>query len=151
MKTVNAVIRLRRDSEVDFEKVKDTFVPANGEMILVDTTNDGLRVKIGDGVSTFAELDYTNLGAADIKASDSIDIASDGTISIADEYTNNVLSSASSAADRAGQSAITAGNFAAQAIQAQQAIDKKIWYGTMAQYNALETVSNSTIYIILHE
>ena len=116
MKTVNAVIRLRRDSEVDFEKVKDTFIPANGEMVLVDTTNDGLRVKIGDGVSTFAELDYTNLGTADIKASDSIDVASDGTISVAEGYTNSVLSSASSAADRAGQSAITAGNFAAQAI-----------------------------------
>ena len=55
------------------------------------------------------------------------------------------------AAERASQSAIVAGNYAAQAIQAQQAIENKIWYGTIEEYNALETVSNSTIYIILHE
>lgn len=55
------------------------------------------------------------------------------------------------AAARASQAATTAGNFAAQAIQAQQAIDQKIWYGTMEEYNALETIYNSTIYIILHE
>lgn len=55
------------------------------------------------------------------------------------------------AAARANQSAIVAGNYAAQAIQAQQAIDNKIWYGTMEEYNALETINNSTIYIILHE
>ena len=58
---------------------------------------------------------------------------------------------AEAAAERASQSAITAGNYAAQAIQAQQAIENKIWYGTIEEYNALETVSNSTIYIILHE
>lgn len=55
------------------------------------------------------------------------------------------------AAARASQAAITAGNFAAQAIQAQQAIEQKIWYGTMEEYNNLETVYSSTIYIILHE
>lgn len=58
---------------------------------------------------------------------------------------------AEEAAARASQSAIVAGNYAAQAIQAQQAIEHKIWYGTMEEYNNLETVSNSTIYIILHE
>ena len=58
---------------------------------------------------------------------------------------------AEEAAARASQSAVIAGNYAAQAIQAQQAIEHKIWYGTMEEYNALETVSNSTIYIILHE
>lgn len=60
-------------------------------------------------------------------------------------------SGAEEAAARASQSAVIAGNYAAQAIQAQQAIEHKIWYGTMEEYNALETVSNSTIYIILHE
>ena len=49
------------------------------------------------------------------------------------------------------QSKFLAGNYAAQAIQAKQAIDQKIWYGTMEEYNALETVNSSTIYIILHE
>lgn len=58
---------------------------------------------------------------------------------------------AEAAAARASQSAVIAGNYAAQAIQAQQAIEQKIWYGTMEEYNNLETVSSSTIYIILHE
>ena len=55
------------------------------------------------------------------------------------------------AAARASQSAVLAGNYAAQAIQAQRAVEQKIWYGTIEEYNALETVNNSTIYIILHE
>lgn len=63
----------------------------------------------------------------------------------------NSAAGAEAAAQRASQSAIIAGNYAAQAIQAQQAVENKIWYGTIEEYNALETVSNSTIYIILHE
>ena len=58
---------------------------------------------------------------------------------------------AKDAAERASQSAVVAGNYAAQAIQAQQAIENKIWYGTIEEYNALETINSSTIYIILHE
>ena len=55
------------------------------------------------------------------------------------------------AAQRANQAAITAGNYAAQAIQAKNSIEEKIWYGTIEEYNNLETVNSSTIYIILHE
>lgn len=151
MKTLNGVIRLRKDSEVDFERVKDIFIPADGEMVLVDTANQGLRIKVGDGVSTFAQLSYVTLGSADLKAGVGIEIGNDGSISISDDYTSNIVSSVSNSVAQASQAAVTAGNYAAQAIQAQQAIENKIWYGTMAEYNALETVSNSTIYIILHE
>jgi hypothetical protein len=118
MKTVNAVIRLRRDSEVDFERVKDTFIPADGEMVLVDTAEKGLRVKVGDGIKTFAELDYTTLGGADLKIGEDLTMGEDGTLSIADSYTNSIIASTSDSANRAGQSAVTAGNYAAQAIQA---------------------------------
>ena len=54
--TINAVIRLRRDNDYNFESIKDTFVPANGEVILVDTATTGLRAKVGDGYSTYAQL-----------------------------------------------------------------------------------------------
>lgn len=64
MKTINAVIQLRRDNEYNFEKVKDTFVPANGEVVLIDTAREGLRAKVGNGVSTYAELQFTD---ADIR------------------------------------------------------------------------------------
>ena len=59
-KTFNAVIRLRRDNDYNFERIKNTFVPANGEVVLVDTARDGLRAKVGDGFSTFAQLSYTD-------------------------------------------------------------------------------------------
>ena len=60
MKTINAIIQLRRDNEYNFEAVKNTFVPANGEVVLVDTAKDGLRAKVGNGYSTYAELDFTD-------------------------------------------------------------------------------------------
>lgn len=58
--TLNTIIQLRRDNDYNFEKVKNTFIPANGEVVLVDTARDGLRAKVGDGFSTWAQLPYTD-------------------------------------------------------------------------------------------
>lgn len=58
MKQFNAALRLRRDNDYNYEKIKGTFIPANGEICLVDTAKDGLRAKCGDGVSTFEKLGY---------------------------------------------------------------------------------------------
>lgn len=55
---VNASIQLRRDNDYNFERVKNSFIPANGEVVLVDTARDGLRAKVGDGYSTWANLNY---------------------------------------------------------------------------------------------
>ena len=60
MRTINATIQLRRDNEYNFEKVKTSFVPANGEIVLVDTAKNGLRAKVGNGVSTYGELQFTD-------------------------------------------------------------------------------------------
>lgn len=60
MKHINAVIQLRRDNDYNFEAVKNTFIPANGEVVLVDTAKDGLRAKVGDGYSTYAQLNFTD-------------------------------------------------------------------------------------------
>ena len=60
MKTINAITQLRRDNDYNFEKIKDTFVPMNGEVVLVDTARDGLRAKVGNGYSTYAELQFTD-------------------------------------------------------------------------------------------
>lgn len=54
----DGIIKLRRDNDYNYAKIKDTFVPANGEICLVDTARDGLRVICGDGVHSFGELDY---------------------------------------------------------------------------------------------
>jgi hypothetical protein len=55
---VDGIIKLRRDNDFNYEKIKDTFIPANGEICLVDTARDGLRAVCGDGVHTFGELDF---------------------------------------------------------------------------------------------
>ena len=55
---LNAILRLRRDNHYNYAKIKDTFIPANGEICLVDTARDGLRAVCGDGVHTFGELDF---------------------------------------------------------------------------------------------
>ena len=60
MNVLNAIIQLRRDNDYNFEKVKNSFIPANGEVVLVDTATEGLRAKVGDGYSTFAQLQYTD-------------------------------------------------------------------------------------------
>ena len=51
---------MRRDNDYNYEKVKDTFIPAKGEVCLVDTARLGLCVKVGDGVSTYGSLEYVN-------------------------------------------------------------------------------------------
>lgn len=58
---INAIIRLRRDNDYNFENIKNTFIPANGEVILVDTATTGLRAKVGDGYSTYAQLQYEDM------------------------------------------------------------------------------------------
>ena len=57
MRVLNAIIQLRRDSETNFEKIKDSFIPANGEVVLVDT-KDGLRPKVGNGNLPYSKLKF---------------------------------------------------------------------------------------------
>lgn len=54
----DGVVQLRRDNDYNYDKVGNSFIPANGEICLVDTTRNGLRAKCGDGKSTWNELDY---------------------------------------------------------------------------------------------
>jgi len=69
MKKIESTICLRRDTESNYETIKNTFIPSKGEVILVDTTNKGLRFKIGDGLSTYAELSYVDKDIAAILGS----------------------------------------------------------------------------------
>ena len=60
MRQMNAIISLRRDNETNFEKIKNSFIPANGEIVLVDTSN-GLRAKVGTGTISYANLPFTDV------------------------------------------------------------------------------------------
>lgn len=60
MKRIAATIQLRRDNDFNFERVKDVFIPACGEVVLVDTADQGLRAKVGDGASTYAQLHFAD-------------------------------------------------------------------------------------------
>lgn len=58
-RTIRTQIALRRDTEANFNAIKDTFKPLKGEICFVDTDN-GLKVKVGDGEKTFSTLKYIN-------------------------------------------------------------------------------------------
>ena len=55
---IKTILRLRRDNDYNYAKIKDTFIPQNGEVCLVDTARNGLCAVVGDGVSTFGQLQY---------------------------------------------------------------------------------------------
>lgn len=55
---LNVVLRLRRDNDYNYAKIKDSFIPASGEICLVDTARSGLRAVCGDGATPFGELDF---------------------------------------------------------------------------------------------
>lgn len=59
-KQFNTVLRLRRDNDYNYEKVAEKFIPANGEICLVDTARSGLRAVCGDGQTPFAQLEYVD-------------------------------------------------------------------------------------------
>jgi hypothetical protein len=56
----NVILRLRRDNDYNYEKIKNSFIPADGEICLVDTARSGLRAVCGDGRSPFGELEFLN-------------------------------------------------------------------------------------------
>lgn len=59
-KILNVVIKLRRETEKFYDKVKDIFIPLNGEVCLVDSINYGLRAKVGDGKTLWKDLPYSD-------------------------------------------------------------------------------------------
>ena len=50
----------QRDNDYNYDKVADTYIPASGKICLVDTARDGLRVKVGDGVTVWKDLEYAD-------------------------------------------------------------------------------------------
>lgn len=60
-KRLNGSLALRRDNDYNYSKYASSFVPEKGEVCLVDTTDQGLCAKVGDGVSSYGDLEFTNL------------------------------------------------------------------------------------------
>lgn len=60
IKRIEAIFKLRRDYDYNYEKVKDTFIPSKGEVCLVDTNDYGLRSKVGDGVTPYGQLTFSD-------------------------------------------------------------------------------------------
>lgn len=59
-KVINTVIKLRYDQDYNYQRVGNTFIPAKGEVCLVNTSNSGLRALVGDGQKTYNQLDYVD-------------------------------------------------------------------------------------------
>ena len=60
MKQFNTILRLRRDNDYNYRAIGDKFIPANGEICLVDTSAQGLMAVCGDGVTPFNQLKFLN-------------------------------------------------------------------------------------------
>lgn len=58
MAELNTVVQLRNDVTAEWEKVKDTKVLESGEVGVEFLENGKKAIKIGDGESTWGELDY---------------------------------------------------------------------------------------------
>ena len=56
IKTLYTRIGLRRDSEANY--LSSYPQPLKGEILLVDTVSEGVKVKVGDGVNAFKDLNY---------------------------------------------------------------------------------------------
>lgn len=50
---------IRRAEESEYSAL---FIPKDGEICIVDTVRDGVRIKIGDGTTYFNSLQYLNIG-----------------------------------------------------------------------------------------
>ena len=59
-KQMNAVLRLRKDSENNFNR--SNIILQDGELAIVSTPFSGTKIKIGDGQHRFDELNYDTLG-----------------------------------------------------------------------------------------
>jgi len=58
--TFKTIIKLRRDTENNYDKIGASFIPLKGEILLVDTNYNGLRAKVGDGISSYSTLEYAD-------------------------------------------------------------------------------------------
>ena len=59
-KVINTVIKLRYDQDYNYQRVGNSFIPAKGEVCLVNTSDSGLRALVGDGQKTYNQLDYVD-------------------------------------------------------------------------------------------
>lgn len=57
-KNINVRIALKRDTSANWTNYNPVLL--NGELILVDTAEGQLRVKIGDGIKTYTQLPFTD-------------------------------------------------------------------------------------------
>lgn len=56
----NGILRLRRDNDYNYARIENKFIPANGEVCLVDTAKMGLRAKVGNGIDVWKNLAYSD-------------------------------------------------------------------------------------------
>lgn len=59
--TIKTKIKLRKDIEANYDLVRNSFIPENGEVCIVDM-NGTLKFKVGDGLHYFGSLPYIESG-----------------------------------------------------------------------------------------
>lgn len=57
---INTRVRLWKDTDENFESIKDSLIPLNGEIIIVECDDGDIRYKVGNGTSTYEELPFAD-------------------------------------------------------------------------------------------
>lgn len=151
-------------NELEYEGGKGDSIPVliedptNGQVLLFnaesgkwenyDLADENSIIYLGDKGLSLKGYEEANQGQMLVK-DEQLGLAWVNPVS--DASLQEAVQAANDAATRSSTSAIQAGNFAGQAAQSAAAVERKFWYGTMEEYNNLETIYPSTIYVILHE
>lgn len=173
---VKGRVQSKSDTTANWNKAKN-FVPLKGEIcIYVDYYGENTpAIKVGDGKTRIQDLNFLGFEAHYETDGKSISIENGLSINnysdalqgqmptkdetegivwvnpVDDSELQQAVQDSKEYANQASNAAIISGNYAADALIAKEVVENKFWYGTMEEYNNLETVSRSTIYIILHE
>ena len=57
-KELNARIQMKTDTESAFNTVGTTLIPLAGELLIVHRTDGSVGIKVGDGTSTYNNLEF---------------------------------------------------------------------------------------------
>lgn len=60
-KTLKTRISLRRDTQNNWKKIENDFIPLKGEMCFIDFGSNVIRSKVGDGNTTFKNLPFLDV------------------------------------------------------------------------------------------
>lgn len=57
---INTRVRLWKDTDKNLLSLENDIIPLNGEIVIVESDDEGIRYKVGDGKTPYSELDFAD-------------------------------------------------------------------------------------------